>query len=59
MGGAIGSQQRGPEEMSLKATLSVLLGCNFGAANRLLEAAKAGDETTVSQVRCRAALAAG
>ena len=37
--------------MAFKATLSVLLGCNFAQANRLLAASERGDEQVVQQVR--------
>lgn len=37
--------------MSLRASLSVILGCNFSSANRLLSAAERGDEAAVRQVR--------
>lgn len=40
--------------MSLRATLSVVLGCNFGAASRLLSAAERGEEQVVQQVSARA-----
>ncbi|KAL4440336.1 hypothetical protein ABPG75_003337 [Micractinium tetrahymenae] len=36
--------------MALKASLGVLLGCQFGSASRLLAAAERGDEATVRQV---------
>lgn len=41
------------EAMSFRASLSVVLGCNFGAANRLLSAAERGEEQVVRQVRSR------
>lgn len=37
--------------MALKASLGVILGCQFGPANRLLAAADKGDERVVAQVR--------
>lgn len=37
--------------MAFRATLSVVLGCNFGSAARLLAAAEAGQEQVVAQVR--------
>ncbi len=37
--------------MAFRATLSVVLGCNFGSAARLLSAAEAGQEQVVAQVR--------
>lgn len=37
--------------MALKASLGVLLGCQFGSASRLLSAAERGDEATVRQVK--------
>jgi ankyrin repeat protein len=36
--------------MAFRATLSVVLGCNFGSAARLLAAAEAGQEQVVAQV---------
>ncbi|KAI3431476.1 hypothetical protein D9Q98_004528 [Chlorella vulgaris] len=38
--------------MALKASLGVILGCQFGPANRLLAAADKGDERVVAQVLC-------
>lgn len=37
--------------MALKASIGVLLGCQFGSASRLLSAAERGEEATVQQVR--------
>ena len=35
--------------MAFKASLSVLLGCQFGAANKLLQAAEKGNSNEVSE----------
>lgn len=37
--------------MSLRASLSVLLGCQFGQASKLLDAAEHGQVATVKEVR--------
>lgn len=37
--------------MAFRATLSVVLGCNFASASRLLAAAEAGQEQVVAQVK--------